>query len=371
MLSFLLLFTDLMLQRLRSLRYTTLGVLLFPADRISYLQLSLEDICCGSPKDLTLNEHSFHDLDAIAGFLQPRLAEMLTTGSQACNGVSISTSVDKEDLLFWTSHQRERGNQAFAEHDFILAYNIFMALHIKNPQDAVLQLDISRAQLALGDSQNAWEGFKKVVSLVRRRGRHGISVKAANVPGSDEENEICTAFTSQHLIHTAYTGMGAALLAMDKTSRAITCYILALKQISSGDEFTPKISLYHPNSTNALPSSPPPSPVLAPIPSPLIPNSDLSISVGYFRSVDVEQELSFLLSAHNMAVDKSFREGTSGARKTAHPTPIEEALSLHSIKSLHDPFSFSCTMCGECCRTSDNIMLTPLDIFDMTRWNVL
>ena len=47
---------------------------------------------------------------------------------------------------------------------------------------------------------------------------------------------------------------------------------------------------------------------------------------------------------------------------------IEDVLSHHHIKSYDEKFIFHCTMCGECCRTSDYILLTPLDIFYITRY---
>ena len=46
---------------------------------------------------------------------------------------------------------------------------------------------------------------------------------------------------------------------------------------------------------------------------------------------------------------------------------IESLLANHSVLSTSSKFKFSCTGCGECCRTSDNILLTPYDIFNMSR----
>ncbi len=39
----------------------------------------------------------------------------------------------------------------------------------------------------------------------------------------------------------------------------------------------------------------------------------------------------------------------------------------YSSKQMDEEFQFSCTMCGECCRSADNILITPLDLFRMTR----
>ena len=46
---------------------------------------------------------------------------------------------------------------------------------------------------------------------------------------------------------------------------------------------------------------------------------------------------------------------------------IEDLLSQHTLHQLNDPLKFKCTQCGECCRSSDHIMLSPLDLFHMSR----
>jgi hypothetical protein len=46
---------------------------------------------------------------------------------------------------------------------------------------------------------------------------------------------------------------------------------------------------------------------------------------------------------------------------------LQEMLADHEMKSLDDTVSFSCTSCGECCRSADNIFLTPLDLYRMSR----
>jgi tetratricopeptide (TPR) repeat protein len=313
-------------------------------------------------------------LDAIAEFLRPRLGEILTTNPESCHDRN-RAEIENDPILFPTSSQRESGNNACARHDFTSALDVFVAMLCNDPQDPVVQLDTSRSQLALGDLNNALEGFKRVISLIRRRVRHGASVKS---PADGQESAVDgatgIAFTSQQLSHAAYAGMGAAFGAMGKPSRAITCYVLALKQLRPRAGTVPPVSVYHPLGLDQLPSPPHHAQTsVSQVSSPPFGRDESSRSIGVHRTVDAELELHNMLQTHNAAVERSVGDGTTAAREVSSlHTPsttseIEEALSLHSIKSLHDPFGFSCTMCGECCRTSDNIMLTPLDIFDMTR----
>ncbi|GMH67127.1 hypothetical protein TrST_g14094 [Triparma strigata] len=52
------------------------------------------------------------------------------------------------------------------------------------------------------------------------------------------------------------------------------------------------------------------------------------------------------------------------------PASVEEIEALvqnHKVLGVKDSFNFHCTGCGECCRTADNILLTPYDLFNMTR----
>jgi hypothetical protein len=48
-------------------------------------------------------------------------------------------------------------------------------------------------------------------------------------------------------------------------------------------------------------------------------------------------------------------------------TDIEDLLDHHELVTRSKNFKFSCTMCGECCRNADNILLTPVDIWLMSR----
>ena len=42
----------------------------------------------------------------------------------------------------------------------------------------------------------------------------------------------------------------------------------------------------------------------------------------------------------------------------------------HLKIGLDDPFKFHCTMCGKCCINREDILLTPRDIYNMSRDSV-
>jgi len=46
---------------------------------------------------------------------------------------------------------------------------------------------------------------------------------------------------------------------------------------------------------------------------------------------------------------------------------IEDLQRAHTVLGAAQPTGFSCSQCGECCRTRDNILLSPLDIFLLSR----
>lgn len=48
-------------------------------------------------------------------------------------------------------------------------------------------------------------------------------------------------------------------------------------------------------------------------------------------------------------------------------TNVDEHLSKHAMVHLKEPLGFTCNSCGECCRERDHILLTPLDLYLMTR----
>ncbi|GMI03329.1 hypothetical protein TrRE_jg11617 [Triparma retinervis] len=63
----------------------------------------------------------------------------------------------------------------------------------------------------------------------------------------------------------------------------------------------------------------------------------------------------------------SLKEGGEGGEGRRREGDIERLLSNHRLLGTGEEFKFNCTGCGECCRTADNILLTPYDLFNMTR----
>jgi tetratricopeptide (TPR) repeat protein len=184
-----------------------------------------------------------------------------------------------------------------------LAISVFYDLLSNDLQDPIGYLDHSLGLLEITNYPDAITGFKKVVTLVRRRnrfpkaGKASVTSESSSIPG-------------HLLLYTAYTGLGKAYEASKRVDRAIASYTLALKS-------------YSPNT--------------------------LRDEWDLFHVGNSERFLSRLLSPRQSESD------------------IEDFLKDYSIASLDSPFAFSCNMCGECCRSSDQILLTPQDIFRLTR----
>lgn len=46
---------------------------------------------------------------------------------------------------------------------------------------------------------------------------------------------------------------------------------------------------------------------------------------------------------------------------------IEEVVARNTLVAHAHKFKFECTGCGECCRSADNIFISPSDLFRMSR----
>lgn len=78
--------------------------------------------------------------------------------------------------------------------------------------------------------------------------------------------------------------------------------------------------------------------------------------------------LSLKLSPERAETRLALRAAQSIAGMTTTREPEEAAVEdAYMMKSLDDPVRFSCTMCGECCRSADNIIISPLDMFLLSR----
>jgi tetratricopeptide (TPR) repeat protein len=208
------------------------------------------------------------------------------------------------------------------------ALMIFNSILLNDLQDPIRHLDHSRALLELLEYKEAIDGFKKVVTLVRRRKRFPKS------SSSQEDEVIERKFVGErYVLYAAYTGLGKSYEGTERGDRAIACYTLALKSIRPRDS-----------------------------------NFD-GDSWDHFFVGDCEISLSRLLSASTTAAAGSVlpphRPTLAGAQQPV--ADIEDYLQDFSLTPIEGQFRFSCTSCGECCRTSDRILLSPQDIFRLTR----
>jgi len=77
------------------------------------------------------------------------------------------------------------------------------------------------------------------------------------------------------------------------------------------------------------------------------------VSLKHFYQPDLNQHLQKLIAE-------------TSSLQTADDD-IESLLSNHEVLGVNSKFKFKCTGCGECCRTSDNILITPYDLFNISR----
>lgn len=80
-----------------------------------------------------------------------------------------------------------------------------------------------------------------------------------------------------------------------------------------------------------------------------------------------------LKEKHTPEVQRKLQEciqlgSRKGPNAPASVPDVEEVMNKHVMLNYDtDKFKFECTGCGECCRTADHIMLSPYDLFTMTR----
>jgi tetratricopeptide (TPR) repeat protein len=196
------------------------------------------------------------------------------------------------------------------------ALKIFSSILSSDLQDPIRHLDHSRGLLELRQYEEAMNGFKKVVTLVRRRKRFPKSQQS-----SSGEEMSRNSIWERDVLYAAYTGLGKSCEAIGKGDRAIASYTLALKS-------------YRP------------------------PTDPSDENWDYFTVGNCEKSLSQLLSASSVG---------SASHRPSPVVDIEDYLQDYSLLPNESPFRFSCTSCGECCRTSDRILLSPEDIFRLTR----
>lgn len=256
--------------------------------------------------------------------------------------------------------------------------------------DAQLQLARSKDLRSAGQLVAAVEGFKHTVTLIRKRERAqrnaadagavtgtgaaaGASLSEAYflmgrcLEGEWREGGAGDAayyFYSPHIpVHSfihllcMYTYIFTYILsALGKPPRAEACYILACKCSGS-------------------PSS---SSFSAPVP--------LSLAEQDYASLAKHRLLLIATQRRKAGRSEGGGGGGTGAAVSASGD-VEDLLAKHSLLPLHpagggllktqtqtqtpsdgQQLQFSCTMCGECCRSADNLLLSPHDIYEMTRW---
>lgn len=196
---------------------------------------------------------------------------------------------------------------------FEQAIAIFGNLLSQDLQDPVRHIDHSRALYACQQYTEAIKGFKKAIALTRRRNR--LQQEAHS---NENESVLLPCVCSEDIIlYSAYTYLGKCYQSLNRVDRAIASYTLAIK-------------IFRPSDSSA------------------------SYEWDVFGVGDSQSFLSQLLCC----------------RQSEEPPTldIEDYLKDYALTSINSPFNFNCTMCGECCRTSDRILLTPHDIFLLTRY---
>jgi len=86
------------------------------------------------------------------------------------------------------------------------------------------------------------------------------------------------------------------------------------------------------------------------------------LSLKEKESAEVRARLQECLQVHAHAAANTEQQSTN-----APSADIEDYLTNNKSMAYSQKLKFECTGCGECCRSSDHIMLTPFDIYMMTR----
>eukprot|EP01041_Mallomonas_annulata_P006636 gene6636-13445_t len=203
-----------------------------------------------------------------------------------------------------SERERLNGNVSFREGKFDEAKDLYIQAIKSQPEDPTAYLNLAAVHINLLSFNEALDECKKTISLIRR-----LQFQKKTQNNYDK------------LISKAYYRMGTAYEGLSKETRAVTAYVLSIKfgnKNETGD------------ARNAIER----------------------ITGGSSRS-------NITTNALNQTNDN--------ARTKNFLPDVEDIIENHQIKKYSESFGFSCTMCGECCRTSDNILLSPLDMFNISR----
>lgn len=257
-----------------------------------------------SSKSITIN-----DIDTIVDRMRGVLEDFcLTDEGKALRIPDPNGPPPCEDILRFST-ERSRGNLNFETNNYLGALSSFETLACRYPFDPAYRVDVGRCLVKLRDYEKALSHFKSAITLARKAER----ITRTRLAGC-ESDLIVPAVSNSRLSYACYAGMGEAYEGLDRASKAVNCYVLAMKFARQCYNF----------------------------PFPL--------SEG---DIDASSRLSCLLPPPAVPI------GGGGA------IDIEDTISLYTPSS---PFTFSCTMCGECCRSSDHILLSPMEIFLLSRW---
>lgn len=153
----------------------------------------------------------------------------------------------------------------------------------------------------------------------------------------------------ERAVSRAYRIMGEAfeVLGGAKRSKAVSCYVLALKSLRAVTRDGKRAEVAR------------------------VPAAD-SDSGEAERGTDPEAEVEarairerLLALAPPAAAGPALPDAPAPAEQRA--ADIEDLLAMHTTVGYGESFKFQCTGCGECCRTSDMIWLSPNDLWRMSR----
>jgi len=212
-------------------------------------------------------------------------------------------------LLEEALNLKDAGNTAFSSGLFEEALGLYSKAKELAPAQLVFRLNCSAALLELGRHAECVSECKHIISVVRSLQRK-IRSSSNQSERSQLENMVLGSMSAEVVVSKAYARIGSSFYKRGRWQRALNAYIMCTKETSADADFV------------------------------------------------VKKRLDTCL--------KKLRQFSLQGADTSVPD-IEDMLSKHSVLAPQDNFKFQCTMCGECCRTSDYIFLSPYDIFHMTR----
>jgi hypothetical protein len=185
---------------------------------------------------------------------------------------------------------------------------------------------------------------KQAISLCRKQQRN------IAVPGSTASTNL-TPSDYDCIVGISYRVLGYAYKLLNLLSKSKASFVLAIKSLEK-----------------VAPSE---SSLLVHAPAPL-PDEESSTSIKYIFGgvlvVDIDNERMWF--AHGKALKDicALELQLMSYDGTKESDDIEDSMvDKHTLLAHTDTLRFQCTQCGECCRHTDNILLTPLDFFNISR----